>query len=350
MSNLNENELFMSSAVYAEAQAAVEHITYGYAVYETGEIQSEEFFPLQTSAEYAVPVEASLSFYPGIFEGAETEIPTVYDSESDFFDGLIEILAEETDLTFTENQTNNFAFTTASPVAMPILPFSDEGVEMDYICQAYPYNLPEALCVDEEKKLMALGYIPVDYVQAFESIKVSEERNCKSSDIPMAYTEMGDMSNMKYHADFDDKVVENVQTHVNYLHAFHSIAMEEHVFAGGEVDEVHEKMFEVGVIDVDYLKTLSQTSHIGSDEKKLRRHEAINRWRMKKSKIKHSIKNMNATITDAASACCSLLSARQKATAKRQRENGKFRKAQVKWVPVTDLFSSLSDENFKGTG
>jgi hypothetical protein len=325
------------SSYTSSAQAIVSaEPFYGYPViYENEQYHPynyNECFPLPlqtTSAEFAEIIPSatvtfgSTSNFPLSQEVETVPLPVAYDSESEFFDGIIEILEAESDI---EKQRGNSFFMAASslsPVALPVaseafeenLIFSDDELTMMYPTAAISYAVPEAKQVfyeseEEKKDFYDYDAFTVDCVTAFEGMDVSGSEMT----FPSANT---------------------------------IVSAEECKPASGE-------LFEVGTIDVDYLRSL-----YGADDKKARRKESIDRWRAKKNKRKASSQvkkvvtsSVNSFSEAAAAACNSLLNPlnpRQKATAKRQRENGKFRKAQVNWVSVTDLFSNCNSayEDFK---
>lgn len=216
----------------------------------------------------------------------QVEPVSAYDSD-EFLEGMIEILAE------SDNE-QNLQFVQSFPVANiesnnTESPFPSETIYPAYSC----YAIPEATRVEDHKNFDTDDFdFPVDCVAAFESMDMSDTPAPKSDDQKLA---------------------------------------------------APNDLFCVGTIDIDYLRNLHD-----AEEKRERRKEAINRWKLKKLKRKSVIKAVKQSVSTiqegAAVACNTLMNARQKATAKRERENGKFKKTKVQWVSVTDLFNSTFDD------
>ena len=254
-----------------------------------------DYFPAEKSNEFVVPAVPASFAYASSVDGSSAA--TAYESEGDLFD-IIEILAEESD--------------NCEKVPVAIASEAEDGMvfsdnELIYEAFSYAVPVPEAQQVfEEQKKQYYEDDFALDCVAAFESMDMSGDDNKKQ--------------------------VEK-QKSIN-------------VIAAQDIQLASNELFKVGTIDIDYLKSLHD-----AEEKRQRRKEAINRWQVKKNKrksdIKRTVKNSVNSITDAvnsaAAACSTVLNARQKATAKRERENGKFKKAQVKWVSVTELFNTFDE-------
>lgn len=220
-------------------------------------------------------------------------LPRLYDSESDFLDGIIDILGE------SDTDRKRMKLAPAYPIAEGNTNFSAQPVIPALSC----YAVTEATRIEDDEGIKTdydIYDFPADCVAAFESMDMSDNPpNANNT-------------------------------------ATYPIQVEP------EKKAVASDLFCVGTIDIDYLKSLND-----ADEKRIRRKEAIDRWKLKKLKKKSVIKAVKHSVTTfsegAAAACNTLLNPRQKATAKRERENGKFKKAQVQWVSVTVLFSTFDD-------
>jgi hypothetical protein len=254
---------------------------YGYPIEDD---QYPDCYPLETQG-YVVTSAAVACLSADVEE--IQPFPIAYDSESDFFEGIIEILAD------TDTDKNVAIASSLSPMAFPVGSEANQDVFFSPgrpVYSAYScYAVPEATRIDEDEE---------------------EKKLYENFDFPIAAFESMEMS------DTPPPTEENKPTN-------------------GE-------LFCVGTIDIDYLRSLHD-----AEEKRQRRKEAIDRWKVKKLKKKSVIKavkhSVNTFSEGAAAACNTILNARQKATAKRERENGKFKKAQVKWVSVTDLFNSFDE-------
>jgi hypothetical protein len=285
--------------------ATVEHVMYDSASAEAACYQAtvQEYSNIVYDPENSKLYDG-LTCYPTVEEAGVSD-----DFDAELFDGIIEILGEE-------NEPNDLAFAVLSEGDNADFVFSD--TEMVY--QAYSYAVPEATVVDhsnDDKKFYSYDDdFAVDCVAAFESMDMSGDEFETPVNAVVA----------------EDCKVRSEENHIN--------------------NSSNNELFKVGNIDVDYLKSLHD-----AEEKRQRRKEAINRWKLKKNKraIQKAVLSGVSAVSDAVNSaaaalqCSSVLNARQKATAQRKRENGKFKKAQVKWVSVTELFggSSYQEEDFK---
>lgn len=250
-------------------------IIYGFPLDE----QEHDFIPPQASAEYVLPSASAYQATGAEFlENVNASIIPLMDS-NELFD-FIEIFAEDEEIYESAVEVA----VTASPVAMPIA-----SVQQSEVCSVYPFAVSEAHyyepysldSIEEEKK--EIEFLSDDCVKAYPSQFLEEEKQkVESYEQPIGapIAEVLDSSNQEYPS----------------------------------------KQFD-----------LSQ-SH-SSEWKIKRRQEAIARWRLKKQKRKNAEKSK--VILDVRP---SSLNARQQAASKRVRENGKFKRNQIKWVAASDVF------------
>lgn len=249
-------------------------IIYGFPLDE----QEQDSFPTHASAEYVLP-SASVSF-PYTPAGAEfcenvnASIIPFMDS-NEFFD-FIDIMAQEEEVVY---QNAVEVAVTASPVAMPIA-----SLQPSEVCSAYPFAVTEAQYyapysygTEEEKK--EIEYLPDACVQVFPPCSEIEKEKVDSF---------------------------------------------ESVF-GAPIQAKMDETKDLNTIELEIDRT--------AEWKLKRRQEAIARWRLKKQKRKNLLDVGKISIDIRPSS----LNARQQAASKRTRENGKFKRNQIKWVTASNV-------------
>ncbi len=267
-------------------------IIYGFPLDE----QDHDFIPAQASAEYVLP-SASVS-YPiqsqvAICENADAVIPYI-DQNNDFFD-IIEILAQE------ECYQSAIGLPVdESPVAMPVAAVQHTDYYQGYNgYSGYTFAFPE------------------DHVYASYTYSIEEEKK-----------------GIEFLPDECVKVFGPTFTNEQTLEAYGSSEMSQ------TVDEVISPMLSNLQFEDNKSKDSTsiqcQTSNEDENSKEAtskRRAEALERSRLKKLNRK-LMQNKIAVPTSSDSRP----NARQQAAAKRVRENGKFKRNQIKWVTASDIF------------
>lgn len=265
--------------------------------------------------------------------GNNSSVGDVYAADSDFYD-MIEILAHSSD---SEAESPTLAAVVTAPIAMPVAASVDLNIVDSAPTALLTYAIPAEEEYEKDKMLM-------------------DWEDCSKFD------DGCDGSSYSYYQSYP------VDTQ---LATATSASVYPTCFSTSTTAKDYHGMFEFGA---GFLKDLEQID----DEKKIRRNEAIFRWQQKKQKktkigvpvrtAEHSVYTSDvfpSQNNDAVPVPATFLphrtssnnlqvqsnqdsksskNARQEATARREREQGKFKKAQIKWVSVSELFKPSFSE------